>query len=121
MTGEEAAARCGANTDILRYCEENGLPVGSDGHRLCLIRTLLEAGMDLPTLRRYLALEDAGESSSEERVRLLRRDGTHVAGHFLTGHLRPPPESSARRARPRWSRRRHRRGSPPPAVPAPAA
>ena len=56
-----------------------------------------------------------------ERVRLLRRDGAHVAGHFLTGHIRPPPESSARRARPRWSRRRHRRGSPPPAVPAPAA
>ena len=73
MTGEEAAARCGANTDILRYCEENGLPVGSDGHRLCLIRTLLEAGMDLPTLRRYLALEDAGESTGEERVRLLRQ------------------------------------------------
>ena len=85
MTREEAANYFHIREDRLRYYEESGLleqvrrengeaEYGhADGHRLCLICTLLEAGMDPASLRRYLSLEGKGGPAREEQLRLLKQ------------------------------------------------
>ena len=84
MTINEAAALTGLSADTLRYYERIGiiprvprLPNGWRDYdaeamrRINLALRLKAAGMPLKTVKRYIALDAAGEPARGERTRLL--------------------------------------------------
>ncbi len=85
MTLQEASRRFHLNLKTLQLFETSGLLKGntteagksdykeSDLQRASQLHFLMNAGMDLHTLKRFVSLYDAERNTSEEQVRILRK------------------------------------------------
>lgn len=85
MTLQEAARRFQIDMEKLDFYEKNGLlecRQSVDGvpdyteeelHRVGLIHSLLKAGFDVDSLKKYFSLSGHGSADNEERIRLLRK------------------------------------------------
>lgn len=100
MNIQEASDFFEMNPDIIREYEEKGLLTvcknkgghleihDEDAHRLCLIRTFLEAGSDMTLLKRFLELWD-NNIFKNEKIQILKKqrfavlDEIHVKQQLL--------------------------------------
>lgn len=85
MTLNEASKKYGMSIEKLTFYEENGLLKSqrsingipdyteSELRRVGVIHSLIQAGLDISTAKRYLFLQNDGAGHKEEKIRILRK------------------------------------------------
>ena len=100
MNIEEASEFFAMNPDNIRDYEKQGLLQvckdeqgdvelhDDDAHRLCFIRTMVDAGSEIETIKRFLDLRD-GNKNQNEQIQILKKqrfrllDDIHVKQQLL--------------------------------------